>query len=123
MYAKLTSMIKGSIPFRWDLKHQARLGSLGEGQLAEAYGEFLPHLTQCRSRLLALSGNSDLVFVGGSPESIFGYLSGLLWGTSWFERTMLIQYSNRSVEQALPRGALSGVREYFAVSGYILTHC
>jgi hypothetical protein len=64
------------IPFRWDLTHRNHLGSLVDGEPAESYAAFLDHLLPCCSRVLAFGGDSDLIFVGRSPESIFDHLSG-----------------------------------------------
>ncbi|NLC24613.1 MAG: hypothetical protein GX776_09170 [Oxalobacter sp.] len=39
----------------------------------------------CCARIIAFAGNSDLVFVGRSPESFFDLLSGMLFDTTWLE--------------------------------------
>ena len=68
------------LPFRWDLTRRNQLGSLLEGEAAATYKSFPTHLLACCARVVAFSGDSDLIFVGRSPESIFDHLSGLLFG-------------------------------------------
>jgi hypothetical protein len=88
------------IPFRWDLTRRGQLGSLVEGEAAATYSSFLDHLLACCSRVLALAGDSDLVFVGRSPESVFDHLSGLLFDSSWFGRLELLHFSMRFREES-----------------------
>ncbi len=83
------------IPFRWNLTHRSHLGNLVEGERARAYPSLSDDLLRCCSRLLAFSDDANLVFVGRSPESIFDYLSGLLFDSSWFERLELLHFSMR----------------------------
>ena len=87
-------------PFRWNLTNRTHLGSLVRGEKAEAYDDFLSQLLSCCSRVLAFADDSDLVFVGRSPESIFDHLSGLLLDTSWFDRLGLLQFSMRWQNEA-----------------------
>jgi len=83
------------VPFRWDLRRREQLGGLIEGEEDFDYPGFLDHLRDCTARVVATAGDSDLVFVGRSPESLFDYLSGLALQTSWFERLTLLQLSMR----------------------------
>lgn len=104
-------------PFRWDLTHRRRLGSLLEGERASRYAGFEQDILTCCSRVLAFAGNSELVFIGRSPESVFDQLSGLLYDSSWFERLILLHFSMRfcseaSIRQELP-GAIPALRAYF----------
>lgn len=78
------------LPFRWDVTHARHVGSLLHGDVAESYDDFLEHLLECCARVVALSGDADLVFVGRSPESLHDLLSGLLRETSWASRQRLI---------------------------------
>ncbi len=80
-------------PFRWNLSKREQLGRLIAGEASAAYPEFLDDLRRCCARVLALCGDSDLVFVGRSPESLFDHLSGLLSGTSWNGRCCLLNIS------------------------------
>jgi len=91
------------IPFRWDLTNRNHLGSLVNGERSESYPAFLDHLLPCCSRVLAFGGDSDLIFVGRSPESIFDHLSGLLFDSSWFKRLELLHFSMRFREEAAIR--------------------
>lgn len=82
------------VPFRWNLQHPEQLGSLPlKG--AEDYPEFLEDVRCCAARVLAFSANSDLVFVGRSPESIFDYLQGALQGMDWQKQLFLLNLSLR----------------------------
>jgi len=87
-------------PFRWNLTHRHHLGSLLDGERAETYNNFDDDLLRCCSRIMAFAGDSDLVFVGRSPESIFDFLSGLLFDSSWFERLELLHFSMRFREES-----------------------
>ncbi len=104
------------IPFRWNITKREQLGQLvSYGQVAESYPEFIGDLEICCSRILAFCDNSDLVFIGRSPESIFDYLSGILEKTSWYKRCSLLNLSLRfnSVEEIDRElsGAITAVRE------------
>lgn len=103
-------------PFRWNLTSQIHLGSLVKGEKANIYKGFYDHILHCCSRVLAFAGDSDLIFVGRSPESIFDHLSGLLVDTSWFERLELLQFSIRAYDEAEIRkkypNAFDSIRAY-----------
>lgn len=86
-------------PFRWNLTHRNHLGNLIEGERARTYDGFVDDLLPCCSRIIAFADDSNLVFVGRSPESIFDYLSGLLFDSSWFERLELFHFSMRYWEE------------------------
>lgn len=106
-----------AIPFRWNLTHRNHLGNLLKGERARThYANFADDLLQCCSRILTFSDDSNLVFVGRSPESIFDYLSGLLFDSSWFERIELLHFSMRfqeenKIREEYPR-AIEAMREY-----------
>jgi hypothetical protein len=105
-------------PFRWNLANQTHLGSLVKGEKSKAYDGFLSQMLSCCSGILALSDNSDLIFVGRSPESIFDHLSGLLYNTSWFNRLDLLQFSMRLQDEADIRRrypkAIFAMRDYLS---------
>lgn len=89
-------------PFRWDLRRRASLGGLLEGKAAPAYPCFEDDLLDCATRVLAEADDSDLFFLGRSPESILDVLSGLLQGTTWERRLHhlpLSLWSSRTVVQ------------------------
>ncbi len=107
-------------PFRWDITRAAQLGSLiGDAppEPAAIDGEMLP----CCARIIAFSGNSDLVFVGRSPESFFDLLSGMLFDTTWLERLTLLHFSmryhNESVIQEKHPQAIAAMRAYLESLG------
>lgn len=85
-------------PFRWNIKKYEQLGQLVEGDQAPSYPGFIDDLRRCCARVLTLAGDSDLVFVGRSPESVFDYLSGVLCGTSWEDRIALFNISLRGAQ-------------------------
>ncbi len=66
-----------SVPFRWDLVTADQLGSLLAGITAPDLW-FLDDLVVCAGKVLARSGNGDLVFVGRSLDSMFDLLGGAL---------------------------------------------
>jgi HAD superfamily hydrolase (TIGR01509 family) len=116
-------------PFRWDVTKRSQLGSLIDIPEAErielfesamysaASGKdwssvdhsiplaqwFERELSLCCARSLAFCDDADLYFVGRSPQSLFDYLSGLLFDSSWANRLTLLHFSARwySVEDIL----------------------
>lgn len=105
------------IPFRWDIGRRESLGRLLDGPVAETYDGFREDLRACAASVLARAGDSDLFFVGRSPESLFDYLSGALMDTGWRRRAHLLQFSLRidDPEEILGSDleAKAGVRAYF----------
>jgi hypothetical protein len=85
-------------PFSWSsVKHRLAGQPPTEFDLPpEAPPHFVKGIQRCAARVLALSGNADMIFLGRSPESIYDYLSGVLEGTSWESRCRLLNYSNRN---------------------------
>src|SRR3954454_11432729 len=80
-------------PFRWNLAKRSELGRLVEGLRPENETWLEDALVPVLARVLAYSDDGDLFFVGRSPESLFDYLSGLLFDTSWAGRLHLLHYS------------------------------
>jgi hypothetical protein len=70
---------RSNVPFRWDLVTPDQLGSLIAGTDAPDLW-FLDDLTGCTGKVLARSGNGDLVFVGRSLDSMFDLLGGVFAG-------------------------------------------
>lgn len=108
-------------PFRWNLRYRESLGDLLDGPRAPAYREFLDDLLACAARCLALSHNSDLCFLGRSPESLFDLMSGLLFDTPWADRLRLVPFSMRDLDQNAVRrdipGALESLHAHFRLLG------
>src|SRR5262245_54765834 len=108
-------------PFRWNLRFRESLGGLLDGPRAPAYPEFLDDLLGCAARCVGQSHNSDLCFLGRSPESLFDLLSGLLLDTAWADRVRLIPFSMRHLDlQGVRRrvpGALESLHAYFQLLG------
>jgi hypothetical protein len=118
------------LPFRWNIQQRTTLGSLLDGSRKDIpEGGPPPYLPlgapsfypadaltemcgEC-ARIIALSDNADLCFVGRSLESLFDYVSGLLNDTDWAERLWLLQFSWYG-KQIIQPGELAGLRYYFA---------
>ncbi len=117
------------LPFRWNIQQRATLGSLLDGPRKDIpesgpppylpLGESSHYPTDALAemsgdcaRIIALSNNADLCFVGRSLESLFDYLSGLLSDTDWVERLWLLQFSWYGKPTIQP-GELAGLRYYF----------
>lgn len=83
------------IPFRWDISHREQLGTLLDGDAADAYPAFIKDLRICCAKVLACCKNSDLIFVGRSPESLYDYLSGVTRYTSYNNRLHLLNVAMR----------------------------
>jgi hypothetical protein len=103
-------------PFRWDVRRRSELGRLARADPPETYPGFEEHLLACSARVLAFAGDSDLVFIGRSPQPLFDLLSGLLLGTSWSERLRLLNVSLRVVEEPT-REQLRAIYPYLAEAG------
>jgi len=88
-----------SKPFRWDIRKREQLGSLLNGPLEhenEYYAgikHYLDVLPKSCARILSMSDNSDLIFIGRSLEIAFDYLSGILSNTSWEKNCVLLNVS------------------------------
>ncbi|PSK81392.1 hypothetical protein CLV63_1478 [Murinocardiopsis flavida] len=79
-------------PFRWDLVRRDQLGSL-LGGTPEFFPEYLDEMVHCAARILALSADGDLYFVGRSADDLHDLLSGVLSGTSWRDRVRQLPLS------------------------------
>ena len=87
-------------PFRWHIEKESEVAGLLEGLPAPSLHGLLDDLRSCAARVLALSRDSDLVFVGRSPENLNDYLKGVLHGTSWAHRISSLNISLRAVSVA-----------------------
>ncbi|SEQ49706.1 hypothetical protein [Lentzea albida] len=68
-----------NLPLRWDLVTPDQLGSmLDDVEAPEVW--YLDDLAECAGKVLARSGDGDLVFVGRSLDSMFDLLGGALEG-------------------------------------------
>ena len=91
----MSAPLEPVFPFRWNLAKRSELGRLIEDLTAEDGEWLVEHLCPVAARVIAFAGDSDLYFVGRSPESLFDYLSGLLFDTSWAGRLHLLHFSMR----------------------------
>jgi len=80
-------------PFRWNLAKREQIGDLAEVTAAEAYPAYADDLRRAAALVLARAGDSDLVFVGRSPEPLFDYLSGILEGVREAPSLTLMHFS------------------------------
>jgi len=93
---KLPPMADASIPnkpFRWNIAKREQIGDLTQVAAAETYAGYADHLRTAAALVLARAGDSDLVFVGRSPECLFDYLSGILEGVVDAPSLTLMQFS------------------------------
>jgi hypothetical protein len=81
-------------PFRWDLVRRDRLGTLlpETPRLSE---RFVDEVLHCAARVVALSEDGDMYFVGRSPDSLFDVLSGLFSATPHLGRLHQLPLSVR----------------------------
>jgi hypothetical protein len=109
-----------SRPFRWDVTRREQLGSLVTGEARRFDATFLNELRDCCARVLPLAGDSRLVFVGRSPESLYDYLSGLLADTERSDRCSLLNISIRQSAERVMRerpATLAAMRGYLTGLG------
>jgi hypothetical protein len=99
-------------PFRWDVSRREQLGTLPDLELPELPENFFLELLRTCARVLAFAGDSDLVFLGRSPEPLFDFLSGALRDTSWSERLTLLNLALRDHRGAAAR-ASRAIEPYF----------
>ncbi|SNR66590.1 hypothetical protein [Actinoplanes regularis] len=78
-------VVADSLPFRWDLVTPDQLGSLLDDSVAPDLS-FLDDLVACTGKVLARSGDGDLIFVGRSLDSMFDLLGGVLAGSARAQR-------------------------------------
>lgn len=86
-----------TVPFRWNIERECEVAGLLRDVSSAGLGGWFDELRACAARVLALSRDGDLVFVGRSPENLHDYLSGVLRGTSWKRRLTLLNISLRGV--------------------------
>ncbi len=81
------------IPFRWNLAKREQICDLSDVQAAVTYRGYFAHVRSAAALVLARAGDSDLVFVGRSPECLFDYLSGLMEGVAGAPSLTLMHFS------------------------------
>jgi hypothetical protein len=77
---------------RWNIARREQLGRLVTGEPAEGLPSILAEVRRWAARVIAMSGDSRLVFVGRSPETLFDYLTGALSGTSCADRSWRMHF-------------------------------
>jgi hypothetical protein len=104
-------------PFRWNIAKREQLGALPDVKAAETFPGFADEVRRAAALVVARAGDSDLVFVGRSPECLFDYLSGVFEGV---EDAPTLTHMNFSAPYAPPEEIartnpteLAGLFEYF----------
>jgi hypothetical protein len=103
-------------PFRWNITQRAQLGQLANAEPPATYDGFEEELLRCCARVISFAGDSDVIFVGRSPEPLFDVLSGLMLDTSWAARLGLLNVSLRYSNPVSDRQQ-KAVRPYFEQVG------
>jgi hypothetical protein len=85
-------MSEANFPFRWNIKSPDEIGSLINPDF-ELNDWLLSRIRYCAARILTLSQNSRLVFVGRSLDNVHDYLSAILEDTSWSNRLLRLNIS------------------------------
>ena len=105
-----------NVPFRWDLKRVEQLGSLLRGEQAASYIGFMDDVRECCAKILSMTKDSDLVFVGRSPESLYDYLRGISEHTSFEKRIHMLNLSLRNeslTDLVKMHNKFKSIKEYF----------
>lgn len=105
-----------NFPFRWKIESPDELGSLINPDFKPEEWLLLS-VRYCAARILTLSQNSRLIFVGRSLDSVHDYLSGILENTSWNNRLSRLNISlyGQSIEhiqEAYPK-SFKSLKKYF----------
>ena len=85
--------------FRWNIARREQLGRLVTGEPVDGLPVILEEVRRCAARVIAMSADSRLIFVGRSPEVLFDYLTGALADTSWSDRLALLHLSLRRASE------------------------
>lgn len=116
--------------FRWDITRPEQLGRLVRiddpvvpahlVDLTPQFDVLVDAVRSCCARVIAAAGNSRLVFIGRSPESLYDYLRGATAGTSWADRIAMLNVSFRRCDgnwSALEPAARESIAEQFRSVG------
>ena len=110
-----------ALPFRWNIASRPELGGLLEAVPETSHDWLLGQLRQALARVLAFSGDGDLIFIGRSPEQLYDAGRALLADTSWRDRLRLLQLSLSSInaQQLLSyeNARRQHIRQYMASVG------
>lgn len=98
-------------PFRWDIKRREQLGSLAATEPPPTPPRFEDDLITACAGVLGLAGDSDLVFVGRSPDALFHFLSGALLTTRFANRLSSLNLALR--HQWISSEAVDVIEPYF----------
>jgi len=105
-------------PFRWNIEKRNELGSLINDEQVNFDIEFVSALIKSAARLIAFSDNSNLVFVGRSPENYYDFLKGIYFRNKRSELLYLFQFSGQYLgEPKLKEKRINGLKDYMREIG------
>jgi hypothetical protein len=110
-------------PFRWTIAKREQLGGLIEDMpdRRPLGQDLLGFIRDTAARVLATAEDSDLAFIGRTPENFYDYLSGVFSDMEDAPRLHLVQFSLRGLGaggvEALPTKSLAGLFDYFTQEG------
>jgi hypothetical protein len=99
------------------VRKREQLGQLLAGWQPTLTDDFIAELLLCSARVVALSRDGDLFFIGRSPDSLFDVLSGILAGTTWEERLRPLPVSLRWEGWGRRTGPRHALQRYLASMG------
>lgn len=84
-------------PFRWTITKREQLGTLIDkpGSINLIRRDFLSDIREASARIVALGEDSDLAFIGRTPENFFDYLSGVFSNVDEAPALHLVHFSLR----------------------------
>ena len=84
-----------SKPFRWTIARREQLGSLANDLPQPPDAAFLTELRETAARVLALTADADIAFIGRTPENFYDYLSGAFERLDDSPKLHIVQFSLR----------------------------
>lgn len=106
--------------FRWDIVRREQLGRLLTGEPVPRFAAVLDEVRRCAAHVLAMAGQSRVIFIGRSPENLYDYLTGAFSETSVATRLALLNVSLRGLRErwpAMSAETTAAMREQFAAVG------
>jgi hypothetical protein len=105
--------------FRWNVTRREQLGRLIDDGPDPQQWQIDPEFRRCCARVIAMAGDSNLVFIGRSPERIYDYLQGAFADSSWTNRLTLFNVSLKSYREWLTPSAaeIRAIREHLKEVG------
>jgi hypothetical protein len=105
-------------PFRWSIAKREQLGGLVG---TPAPPDLLAFVRETSARVLGAADDSDLAFIGRTPENFYDYLAGAFHEVEGAPLLHLLRFSLRWMGKAgpasLPPKAVAGLFDYFTEEG------